>query len=88
MLRQHRSPSSDGSGAKACRRPEAQSDDHAVSEGRGIVGGPISSYRGRYSSRWYHFPLLANIALSVIEERYERWVNHQQKRRAHRSAMG
>lgn len=27
-------------------------------------------------------PLLANIALSVIEERYERWVNHQTKRRA------
>lgn len=33
-------------------------------------------------------PLLANIALSVIEERYERWVNHQQKLRAHRSCDG
>ena len=33
-------------------------------------------------------PLLANIALSVIEERYERWVNHQQKRRTHRSCDG
>jgi len=55
---------------------------------QGIVGGPISSHRGRYSSRWYHFSLLANIALSVIEERYERWVNHQQKRRTHRSCDG
>ena len=33
-------------------------------------------------------PLLANIALSVIEERYERWVNHQTKRRARRSCDG
>lgn len=33
-------------------------------------------------------PLLANIALSVIEERYERWVNHQQKLRAHRACDG
>lgn len=33
-------------------------------------------------------PLLANIALSVIEERYERWVNHQTKRRAQRSCDG
>lgn len=33
-------------------------------------------------------PLLANIALSVIEERYERWVNHQTKRRARRSGDG
>lgn len=33
-------------------------------------------------------PLLANIALSVIEERYERWVNHQTKRRAQRRCDG
>jgi group II intron reverse transcriptase/maturase len=33
-------------------------------------------------------PLLANIALSVIEERYDRWVNHQTKRRAQRSCDG
>lgn len=33
-------------------------------------------------------PLLANIALSVIEERYERWVNHQQRHRAHRKCDG
>lgn len=32
-------------------------------------------------------PLLANIALSVIEE-HERWVNHQTKRRARRSGDG
>jgi hypothetical protein len=32
--------------------------------------------------------LLANIALSAIEERYERWVNHQQKLRTHRSSDG
>ena len=29
-------------------------------------------------------PLLANIALGVIEERYERWTHHRQKIRAHR----
>ena len=29
-------------------------------------------------------PLLANIALSAIEERYERWVHHRRKIRAHR----
>jgi len=33
-------------------------------------------------------PLLANIALSVIEERYERWVNHQTKLRPHRKSDG
>jgi len=33
-------------------------------------------------------PLLANIALSVIEERYERWVHHRQKIRAHRTSDG
>jgi RNA-directed DNA polymerase len=33
-------------------------------------------------------PLLANIALSAIEERYERWVNHQSKIRASRKADG
>jgi group II intron reverse transcriptase/maturase len=33
-------------------------------------------------------PLLANIALSVIEERYERWVNHQSKIREGRKANG
>ena len=33
-------------------------------------------------------PLLANIALSVIEEQYERWVNHQIKRRARRRCDG
>jgi len=33
-------------------------------------------------------PLLANIALSVIEERYERWGHHQTKRRARRSSDG
>jgi RNA-directed DNA polymerase len=30
-------------------------------------------------------PLLANIALGVIEERYERWTHHRRKLRAHRS---
>jgi retron-type reverse transcriptase len=30
-------------------------------------------------------PLLANIALGVIEERYERWTHHRRKIRAHRS---
>jgi group II intron reverse transcriptase/maturase len=33
-------------------------------------------------------PLLANIALSVIEERYERWVNHQSKIRKSRTSNG
>lgn len=33
-------------------------------------------------------PLLANIALSVIEEKYERWVNHQKKLRSHRTSDG
>jgi group II intron reverse transcriptase/maturase len=33
-------------------------------------------------------PLLANIALSAIEERYERWVHHRKKARAHRKADG
>jgi group II intron reverse transcriptase/maturase len=33
-------------------------------------------------------PLLANIALSAIEERYERWVNHQSKIRACRKTDG
>lgn len=33
-------------------------------------------------------PLLANVALSVIEERYERWVNHQSKIRASRKSDG
>jgi len=33
-------------------------------------------------------PLLANIALSAIEERYERWVNHQQKTRQYRKSNG
>ena len=33
-------------------------------------------------------PLLANIALSAIEERYERWVCHRKKIRAHRKADG
>lgn len=33
-------------------------------------------------------PLLANIALSAIEERYERWVNHQTKIRACRKTDG
>jgi group II intron reverse transcriptase/maturase len=33
-------------------------------------------------------PLLANIALSAIEERYERWVNHQSKIRACRKSDG
>ena len=33
-------------------------------------------------------PLLANIALSVIEERYERWVNHQVKRQSRRGCDG
>jgi group II intron reverse transcriptase/maturase len=33
-------------------------------------------------------PLLANIALSVIEEKYERWVNHQKKLRARRTCDG
>ena len=33
-------------------------------------------------------PLLANIALTAIEEKYERWVNHQTKIRAHRKSDG
>jgi hypothetical protein len=33
-------------------------------------------------------PLIANIALSVIEERYERWVYHQKKLRARRTCDG
>jgi RNA-directed DNA polymerase len=33
-------------------------------------------------------PLLANIALSAIEERYERWVYHRKKIRAHRQGDG
>lgn len=33
-------------------------------------------------------PLLANIALSVIEERYERWVNNQRKVRKYRKSDG
>jgi group II intron reverse transcriptase/maturase len=33
-------------------------------------------------------PLLANIALTAIEERYERWVYHRTKTRAHRSCDG
>ena len=32
--------------------------------------------------------MLANIALSIIEERYERWVNHQTKRQARRKSNG
>jgi hypothetical protein len=31
-------------------------------------------------------PLLANIALGVIEERYERWTHHRRKIRAHRNS--
>ena len=33
-------------------------------------------------------PLLANVALGIIEERYERWVNHQHKRQARRTGDG
>lgn len=33
-------------------------------------------------------PLLANVALSAIEERYERWVEHRTKIRAHRQGDG
>ncbi len=33
-------------------------------------------------------PLLANIALSAIEERYERWIHHRHKIRAHRTSEG
>jgi group II intron reverse transcriptase/maturase len=33
-------------------------------------------------------PLLANIALSAIEERYERWVHHRTKTRAFRTCDG
>jgi Reverse transcriptase (RNA-dependent DNA polymerase) len=33
-------------------------------------------------------PPLANIALGLIEERYERWVEHRTKRRAHRKSDG
>lgn len=33
-------------------------------------------------------PLLANVALSAIEERYERWVNHQHKRQGRRKCDG
>lgn len=33
-------------------------------------------------------PLLANIALGLIEERYERWVEHRTKLRAHRTSDG
>lgn len=33
-------------------------------------------------------PLLANIALGLIEERYERWVEHRTRLRAHRTSDG
>jgi len=33
-------------------------------------------------------PLLANIALTAIEERYERWVHHRKKTRAFRTCDG
>jgi len=33
-------------------------------------------------------PVLANIALGIIEERYERWVNHRSKLREHRTCDG
>lgn len=33
-------------------------------------------------------PLLANVALCAIEERYERWVHHRRKLRAHRRSDG
>jgi retron-type reverse transcriptase len=33
-------------------------------------------------------PLLANLALSAMEERYERWVHHRRKIRAHRTSDG
>lgn len=33
-------------------------------------------------------PLLANVALGLIEERYERWVNHQTKRQERRQCDG
>ena len=33
-------------------------------------------------------PLLANVALGIIEERYERWVNHQHKLRSDRTCDG
>ncbi|HVN25545.1 MAG TPA: group II intron reverse transcriptase/maturase [Syntrophorhabdales bacterium] len=33
-------------------------------------------------------PLIANVALSVIEEKYERWVHHQKKLRSRRTCDG
>lgn len=33
-------------------------------------------------------PLIANVALSVIEEKYERWVHHQKKLKARRTCDG
>jgi RNA-directed DNA polymerase len=33
-------------------------------------------------------PLIANVALSVIEEKYERWVDHQKKLRSRRTCDG
>src|SRR3954453_13172127 len=50
----------------------------AIEANSPIEGKVIFCVRGVIS------PLLANIALGVIEERYERWTHHRRKIRAHR----
>src|SRR5262249_22550070 len=48
-----------------------------------LVRSPTGTPQGGVIS-----PLLANIALTAIEERYERWVHHQKKIRACRKSDG
>ncbi|MGH9447132.1 MAG: group II intron reverse transcriptase/maturase, partial [Terriglobia bacterium] len=54
----------------------ALAEDQFIRTNNGTPQGGIAS------------PLLANIALSTIEERYERWVDHRTKLYAHRTCDG
>ena len=75
--------------SRAHRRSESDEIDSAVLESR-RTRRRISFFR-RAPARpqgGVISPLLANIALSAIEERYERWVHHRQKTRAHRTSDG